>query len=334
MKSTDNAGNVESFSSRTFVYDASAPTAPTLGFSAFTNASATGQTVYFRSGAAGGFTANASASDPDSGISGYAFPALGSGSSGSRERRDLRLQLQRKRSQPGRAEQRQRLETTPACTSARASPSRPTGLLPITSIACDGGSCAGDSYASPSESLCPQTTAARVCGASLHNRRLRPEPDKRHGVRRLRSPSAPRPPSGSAPTTPSAIEEAVGSQLVQIDDTTPSAPALTFFREPGEPEAAHLGNDHLLQPPGREQRHLQRRRNGTTRGQASTKSASRAFTGMTGGGDDLEPLRGNVFLDGIERRVRSQSVASVNHAGLSTSSSFTVTHTAPPAPAP
>ena len=48
VKATDVAGNVEAFSSRSFVFDTSAPSAPTVSFSALTNAVASGQTVYFR----------------------------------------------------------------------------------------------------------------------------------------------------------------------------------------------------------------------------------------------------------------------------------------------
>ena len=78
---SDNVGNQSSpsSSSGTAKVDTSAPSAPTLAFSALTNAAASGQTVYFRPGVAGGFTVTADSSDAQSSIDFYAFPALGSG---------------------------------------------------------------------------------------------------------------------------------------------------------------------------------------------------------------------------------------------------------------
>ena len=61
--------------------DTTAPSAPTgIAFSAPTNAyyPGSGSIVYFKGGVAGGFTATASgATDADSGIAGYTYPALG-----------------------------------------------------------------------------------------------------------------------------------------------------------------------------------------------------------------------------------------------------------------
>ena len=64
--------------------DTSAPSAPTLAFSALTNTYASANTVFYRSTAASGaFTVTASSADADSGVASYAFPALPAGWSSS-----------------------------------------------------------------------------------------------------------------------------------------------------------------------------------------------------------------------------------------------------------
>ena len=65
------------------VNDTTAPSAPSLGYGSFTNASVTGSTVYIRQGSAGGFTVTGTSSDPESGIDHLTFPgSLGSGWAG------------------------------------------------------------------------------------------------------------------------------------------------------------------------------------------------------------------------------------------------------------
>ncbi|HVP74705.1 MAG TPA: chitobiase/beta-hexosaminidase C-terminal domain-containing protein, partial [Gaiellaceae bacterium] len=78
----DNVGNVSSVSSQTVKLDTTAPSAPSLGFSGLTNAyyPGSGTTVYVESGTTGGFTVTGSGStDGESGVTGYTYPALGSG---------------------------------------------------------------------------------------------------------------------------------------------------------------------------------------------------------------------------------------------------------------
>ena len=76
----DNVGNVAAIST-TVKVDTSSPSAPTLSFSAFTNAywPSTGTTVYFKAGSPGGFTLTPSSTEPASGIASYSYPSLGSG---------------------------------------------------------------------------------------------------------------------------------------------------------------------------------------------------------------------------------------------------------------
>jgi len=75
----DNVGNVESVHTRTIQVDDTAPSAPTLAFSGFTGAHATGSTVYFRPGSSGGFTVTPSSTDAQSGVASYSYPSLGTG---------------------------------------------------------------------------------------------------------------------------------------------------------------------------------------------------------------------------------------------------------------
>ncbi|HVM16160.1 MAG TPA: chitobiase/beta-hexosaminidase C-terminal domain-containing protein, partial [Gaiellaceae bacterium] len=78
QKLTDNVGNEgTSGASAVARVDTTAPAAPLLAFGAFTNASATGTTVYVRPGTSGGFTVTATASDAQSGIGHVAFPSFG-----------------------------------------------------------------------------------------------------------------------------------------------------------------------------------------------------------------------------------------------------------------
>jgi hypothetical protein len=80
----DNVGNSTTYTSPDVKVDTTAPTAPTLAFSTFTNASATGtSTVYYQPGASSGaFTVTGTASDVFSGIASFAFPSLGPGWTG------------------------------------------------------------------------------------------------------------------------------------------------------------------------------------------------------------------------------------------------------------
>ena len=79
LTGTDNVGNTASIST-TVMVDTTAPSAPTgFSFSALTNAyyPGAGTTVYFKGGAAGGFTATASgATDADTGILSYTYGAV------------------------------------------------------------------------------------------------------------------------------------------------------------------------------------------------------------------------------------------------------------------
>ncbi|HEX8632208.1 MAG TPA: LamG-like jellyroll fold domain-containing protein, partial [Catenuloplanes sp.] len=76
---SDNVGNTTTQTSGDIKVDTTAPSAPTLAFSALTNAYPVGMTVYYRSAATGSFTTTALGADLASGIASYAFPTLGTG---------------------------------------------------------------------------------------------------------------------------------------------------------------------------------------------------------------------------------------------------------------
>ncbi|HWI30005.1 MAG TPA: LamG domain-containing protein [Microbacterium sp.] len=75
----DTLGNPTSYTSGDVKVDSTAPSAPPLAFSAFTNTYwSSGSTVYYRgSAASGSFTVTGTATDSASGIASYTYPALG-----------------------------------------------------------------------------------------------------------------------------------------------------------------------------------------------------------------------------------------------------------------
>src|SRR3989442_3003985 len=68
LTGTDNVGNAASVSSSPILVDTTAPSTPALSYSSFTATSATGDSLYYRPGTAGGFTVTASSSDAESDV--------------------------------------------------------------------------------------------------------------------------------------------------------------------------------------------------------------------------------------------------------------------------
>jgi hypothetical protein len=76
----DALGNSTTYTSAAIKVDRTAPAAPSLAYTGFTNSywSGTGTTIFYRSAAtSGSFVATATATDAASGIASYTFPALG-----------------------------------------------------------------------------------------------------------------------------------------------------------------------------------------------------------------------------------------------------------------
>ncbi len=206
VKATDNAGNVEVFSSRTFVYDASAPTVPSLAFSAFTNASATGQTVFYPPAAQA-----ASRSAPPRAIPIRASPATPSphsapaGAAVRAARATTTPSTEARATRPSRTTSASR--TMPAFPRARASPSRPTERRPSARSPATARPAQVAGTRARSRSPSRPTTAPALASRRSSTRQTAPT-RARSTARstRRRSASARRPRSSSAPTTRSATK--------------------------------------------------------------------------------------------------------------------------------
>ncbi len=119
---------------------------------------------------------------------------------------------------------------------------------------------------------------------------------------------------------------------MRIDDSAPSAPALTLSESPASPNQHVAGTTLFYNPQGGN--------SGSFTVDAATSDAQSgidkvnfpSLTGMTGGGDDSSsPYQGAYSWTASSSASGSQTVNSVNNAGLSTSTPFTASpDTAPP----
>jgi hypothetical protein len=163
-KVADRVGNVSAASapSADAKVDVTPPTPPTISLTGLTNAAATGSTLYYRPGQSGSFAVAAGASDAESGVASYSFPApagftvVGTGAS--------------------------RLYTFPAGTTPPATPLAvtatngtglsaasagftlvPDGAAPTVTVRCNGQPCSSTPYAKP----VAVTIAATDAGAGI-----------------------------------------------------------------------------------------------------------------------------------------------------------------------
>ena len=331
---SDFAGNAAMYTSTSVAkVDTSAPTAPSLSFSAFSNAALAGGVVYFRSGAAGGFTVTASSSDAESGIAGYAFPALGSGWSGSQSGASYDYSFNASAGNPA--------EPNNVTVQNNAGlNSSPTSFA----VTPDGAARRARS---------PATAApAPAAGTRARSRSASRRSDGTgSGVQEIRyttDGSDPSPVNGTVYTAPFSLgatttvrfrsydsvgnEEAVGSQLVRIDNSAPGAPALSLSESPAGPNQHVSGTTLFYNPQGGN--------SGSFTVDAATSDPQSgidrvsfpALGGMTGGGDDSSsPYQATYDWNASSSASGSQTVDAYNNAGLSSNSSFTVTpDTAPP----
>ena len=219
----DNVGNPVTYTSSNVVeVDTTAPNAPTLSFGSFTNASATGSTVYFRTGVAGGFTVTATASDLQSGIASRSFPALGTGWSGTPSGADDAYSFTSSAVDP--VEPNNVTATNNAGLASANAPFTVTadGTAPATSITCNAVACSAGWYtASATVAL-----SASDGGSGLSS------------IKYTTDGSDPSPVNGTTYSGSFALaatttvkfrsydavgnEESVGSQLVRIDTVAPT----------------------------------------------------------------------------------------------------------------
>ncbi len=322
----DNVGNAEAVQTKLIQIDTTAPTAPTLSFSALTNAFAAGQTVYFRPGLAGGVTVTASSSDGESGVSSYAFPALGSGWSGSQAGASYSYSFTNAAVDP--AEPNNTTATNNAGLTSSPSPFTVTadGTAPVSSIACNGGACsAGWNTGTVSVSL-----SATDGGSGLQE------------IRFTTDGTDPSPINGTVYSAPFDVlvtttvkfraydrvgnEEAVGSQLVQIDPSAPTTPSLTVSESPASPNQHVSGATLYYNPQGGNAGSFTVDAVTSDLESGVEKVNFPAVTGMTGGGDDLtNPYQGSYSWTASTTGSGAKTVTARNNAALTSTANFTVT---------
>ena len=219
----DNVGNVETVKSRTIQIDTTPPSAPSLTLSGFTNASATGSTVYYNPGNAGGFTVTASSSDPQSGIASYGFPSLGSGWSGSAGAYTFSASA----SEPG-AGQSVSATNGAGLSSNSSFTVQADGQAPSTALECDGAPCSNGWATTSPVSI---TLNATDGGSGVdHVVYTTDGSDPTAGGTTY---SGAFTVGGSTTVKYAAYDnvgnvEAVNSTTIRIDTTPPSAPSLSF----------------------------------------------------------------------------------------------------------
>ena len=330
---SDLAGNVATYTSGNVAkVDTSAPSAPTVSFSALTNAVASGQTVYFQPGVGGGFTVTGSSNDAQSGIGSYAFPALGSGWSDAPAGASDDYSFSSSAADPVEpnhvtAQNNAGLDSSPTSFTVTAD-----GTAPASSIACDGAACAGGWYTSTvSVSL-----SASDGGSGLQE------------IRYTTDGTDPSPINGTVYSAPFDVsvttsvkfraydllgnEETVGSQLVRVDTSAPAAPALTLSESPASAKQHVSGTTLFYNPQGGNAGSF-------TVDAATSDAAVRHRPGHLPGArrDDRRrrrpssPYQGSYSWTGASGASGSQTVTAHNNAGLTSTASFTTTpDTAPP----
>ncbi|HEY7396767.1 MAG TPA: Ig-like domain-containing protein [Gaiellaceae bacterium] len=318
----DKVGNRStSASSATVKVDTSAPTAPALTFGSFTNASASGSTIFVRPGSNGGFTVGASSTDPESGVASTSWPSLGAGwtNAGGAYSFDTTAGA------PGAEQVTTRngagLDSSPAAFSVAAD-----GAAPTTTATCNGVGCTGSWY-----TTLPVTVA------------LSANDGAGSGVFEIRYTLDGSDPTPLSPVYSTAItlnstttvkyraydevgnEEAVGTTLVRIDSTPPSAPSVNLSES--SPNEFVGGSTLYYNPSGS---------NSATFDAAATSNDAEsgidhltfpALGGMTGGGADASSPYGATY--GWDSTATtspgSVDVVATNGAGLTSTTSFTVT---------
>jgi hypothetical protein len=323
----DNVGNEEPVATTLVKIDTTIPSAPSLSFGSFTNASATGATVYVRPGAAGGFTVTGTSDDPESSVASMTFPAFGAGWSGGGA----------DGSSPYEGVYSFGAAATPpsgnqdvTAANGSGSSSEPTPFTvvadttaPTSSAQCEGGSCAPWFTTSPVSVALSATDG----GSGLAE------------IRYTLDSSDPSPLS-SLYSTPLSIaatgtvkfraydkvgnEEAVASVLVKIDTTQPSAPSLTL--DETDVESHVSGTTLYYNPSGSNSGSFTVSATSTDAESAVDRISFPALAGAAGGGDDTSsPYSATYDWTAATSASGAQTVTVRNGAALEDTTDFTVT---------
>ena len=319
----DNVGNVSAAATATAKVDTTAPATPTLSFGSFTNASATGTTVFFRQGAAGGFTVAAGSSDPETGIATTSFPALGSGWTNTGGAYSFSAAA----SAPSGNQ-----NVTSRNGAGVDSVSTPFTVVadtatPISTIKCNGVGCSAGWYTSSPVSV--TMTATDGFGSGVD--RIRYTTDGSDPTQLNGSDYSGAIAVGSTMTIKYRAydnvgnAEAVASQTVQIDTTPPAAPALTLNE--ASPFEFVSGTTLFYNPSGSNSAAFTVSATSSDGESAIQKASFPSLTGMVGGGDDTSsPYQAGYGWDNTATTSPgSNDVTAYNNANLTSQSSFTVT---------
>ena len=292
-----------------------------------------GQTVYFRSGPPAASRSTASSSDAQSGIGDLRLPGARLRLERTPSRRERRLHLQRAAADPVEpnnvtAQNNAGLTSAPTSFTVTAD-----GSAPASSIACNGAACRPAGTRAPSRSPCRQATR----GSGLQE------------IRYTTDGTDPSPVNGTvysvafnvavdderqatAPTTESETKRPSAPSSSR-STTAPRRPRADPRREPGERQPARRREQRSSTTRRRERRLLHRRRDHERRPVRDPQGhLPRARRNRRRRRRLLQPLPGLYCWTSASSASGSQTVTARNNAGLTTSSTFTVTpDTAPPA---
>ncbi len=331
-RARDAAGNVEdapgSPDAQTTL-DGERPTDPALSFGSFTNASATGTTVFIREGVAGGFTV-ISDSDSQSGIDHHTFPGLGGAWTGGGNVAGDPASAPYTFTAGDTASAGPHVVTaTNGVGATNAGTSSFTVVAdttaPVSSILCGGGACAAGWITSAPVNV---TLGATDGGSGVGE------------IRYTTDGSDPTPINGTIYLSAFDVSvtttvryraydrvgnaETIRSQTIQIDTSAPSVPALTL--DETDPDSHVTGSTLYYNPSGARTGTFTATGTSTDAQSGIDKLAFPALAGATGGGDDSSsPYVGSYSWDSSTTASGPQTVTSHNNAGLTSTSAFTMT---------
>jgi hypothetical protein len=322
----DRVGNVStSGASASAKVDTSAPAAPALAYGSFQNAALAGGVVWYRPTAGSGqFAVTASASDTQSGIASYAFPAAAAGWSRSLAGATATYSHSGSPSDPAEPNEVSAQNNAGLSSAADGFTVSADASAPASSIQCDGAACPGW----PTDPVSVTLSSADI-GSGVFE------------IRYTTDGSDPTATTGTVYSGAFVVSvtteiryrafdlvgnaEVVHSQRIEFDVTGPTGPTLTLSEAPADPDQHVAGSTLYYRPGGG--------RSGSFAVEASTTDPQSgidrvsfpALTGMTGGGDDLgAPFQGTYGWTSGTSASGAHTVTARNNAGLTSGAAFTV----------